>query len=172
MKELEKIKQISIATTLFILAIVIGLLTYERPKHVFKVGAKQTLEKIVSKDYFTSLEKISAKNSVLIDVRSPYEFEKGHLKNARNIPIAEMLNEENTPFFNQLKKADKTIVLYGNHPQQVNAPFIELYALGITNVKILAAEKSDVSRFFAMQNCTVETSKNNVAEFIKGTKIK
>ena len=40
MKELEKVKNISIASTLFILAIIIGLLTYKRPKNTFTFNTK------------------------------------------------------------------------------------------------------------------------------------
>jgi len=45
MKELEKTKRISIAATLFILAVIIGLLTYKRPKNIYAINTKDTLEK-------------------------------------------------------------------------------------------------------------------------------
>jgi len=42
MKELEKTKRISIASVLFILVVLIGLLTYKRPKHMYAVNSKTT----------------------------------------------------------------------------------------------------------------------------------
>ena len=43
MKELEKTKRISIATTLFILIVLIALLAYKRPKHLYTVNTLDTL---------------------------------------------------------------------------------------------------------------------------------
>ena len=84
MKELEKVQNISIASTLFILAIIIGLLTYKRPKNTFAFNTKTTLEKLTSDNYFVPLENVNAQNYKLVDIRSSYEFDKGHLENAMN----------------------------------------------------------------------------------------
>ena len=59
MKELEKTKRISIASTLFILAVLIGLLTYKRPKNTYALNTKQALEKITNDDFFVTLESIN-----------------------------------------------------------------------------------------------------------------
>ena len=95
MKELEKTKRISIVSTLFILAVLIGLFTYKRPKNTYAFTTKSTLEKLSNDNYFISLNDTSTQNNVLIDVRNAYEFEKGHLYNAININTPDLLNDEN-----------------------------------------------------------------------------
>ena len=48
MKELEKTKRISIAAVLTILVVLIALLSYKRPKHLYTVNTHDTLEKITN----------------------------------------------------------------------------------------------------------------------------
>ena len=48
MKELEKTKRISIAAVLTILVVIIGLLTYKRPKHIYTTNTQDTLEKVTN----------------------------------------------------------------------------------------------------------------------------
>ena len=55
MKELEKTKRISISAVLFILVIIIALLAYERPKHIYAENTASTLNKLLTKDYLISL---------------------------------------------------------------------------------------------------------------------
>ena len=76
MKELEKVKRISIVSTLFILVILVGVLTFERPKNMYAIDTVSTLEKLVDNDNFVSIEEMNDPNMVLIDVRSPFEYNK------------------------------------------------------------------------------------------------
>ena len=166
MKELEKTKRISIAATLFILAVIIGLLTYKRPKNVYAINTKDTLEKITSTSYFTTLEELKNPEYVLIDIRNQYEFEKGHLENAINIYAAEILSEDNIKVFEELKESNKTAILYGNNPQEVNAPFLILYQLGFDNIKLLAIENSYLQNKLISKNTVVEKSTADITAFI------
>lgn len=166
MKELEKTKRISIAATLFILAVLIGLLTYKRPKNVYAINTKDTLEKISTANYFTTLEELKNPEYVLIDIRNQYEFEKGHLENAINIYAAEILSEDNIKVFDELKESNKTAILYGNNPQEPNATFLILYQLGYDNLKLLAIENSYLQNKLITQNSEVEKSEADVAAFI------
>jgi len=75
---------------------------------------------------------------VFIDVRTPYDFVKGHLEKAVNIPFNSMLTEENREIFNKLKKENVVVVLYGNDQSQANAPAMLMRQLGYSNVRILA----------------------------------
>jgi rhodanese-related sulfurtransferase len=170
MKELEKIERISIATTLIIVAVVIGLLTYKRPENVFEIGSKQTLEKLISKDYFITIEELTDDNFVLIDLRSHFEFEKNHLKNAINKNTSELLTNESKQLFDQLKNEGKTIVLYANHPHEVNTQFVFLYQLGYTNLKVLVAQKNDNFNNPNWSKCNIEVSKNDIKAFISTSK--
>ncbi|MBE0423245.1 MAG: rhodanese-like domain-containing protein [Lutibacter sp.] len=166
MKELEKTKRISIAAVIFILAVIIGLLTYKRPKNIYAINTKSTLEKITSENYLISLNELNNPDYVLIDIRNQYDFEKGHLENAINVYAAEILSEENIKVFEKLKASNKTAVLYGNNPQEPNAPFLILTQLGYDNLKLLAIENSYLQNKLITQNVEVEKSEADVTAFI------
>ncbi|PKP29286.1 MAG: hypothetical protein CVU01_00705 [Bacteroidetes bacterium HGW-Bacteroidetes-18] len=166
MKELEKTKRISIAATLFILAVIIGLLTYKRPKNIYAINTKDTLEKITNGNYIVTLSDLNNPDYVLIDIRNQYEFEKGHLDNAINIYAAEILSDDNLKVFDELKESNKTAILYGNNPQEVNAPFLILYQLGYDNIKLLAIENSYLQNKLITKNSEIEKSEADVSAFI------
>ena len=166
MKELEKTKRISIASTLFILAILIGLLTYKRPKHIYAINTQKTLENITNTDVLVTLEAIKNPNHIIVDVRSPIEFEKGHLANAINIHTPEILNEKNSALFKELKASNKTVLLYGNNPQEANVAFMFLFQLGYDNLKLLAIENSYSQNKLVSQNSEVEKLKTDIRSFI------
>jgi rhodanese-related sulfurtransferase len=166
MKELEKVKRISIATTLFILAILIGVLTFERPKNIYANNTKNTLENLISKDYLISLNEIDNPQVELIDVRSEYEYDKGHLVNALNISSAGILNEENQSILNEFKESNKTIVLYGKDPQEANIPFMMLYQLGFDNIKLLAAEINYLQNKLVTNQSNIEKPAGDIKAFI------
>ena len=166
MKELEKTKRISIASTLFILAVLIGLLTYKRPKHMYTINTQKTLEKITNNQFLVTLESINNPDYIPIDVRSPNEFEKGHLENAINIHTPEILDETNSVFFKELKESNKTALLYGNNPHEANVPFLFLYQLGYDNIKLLAIQNSYSQNKLISKNCEIEKSQNDIRTFI------
>lgn len=166
MKELEKTKRISIATTLFILAVLIGLFTFKRPKNTFVYTAQQTLEKLAQHNYLASISEISDTNNVLIDIRNTFEFEKGSLNNAINIQPSEFLSEENLNLFKTFKKENKTVLLFGNNPEEVNLPYLLLSQLGYDNIKLLTLEIKYIQNNFFTKNSPVETYKNDINAFI------
>lgn len=166
MKELEKTKRISIGAVLFILVIIIALLTYKRPKHLYSVNTSNTLNMVISNDYFISLEEINNPDFVLIDIRNQYEFEKGHLENAINIYAPELLNKKNSEAFKELKADNKTVILYGNNPNEANTSFILLYQLGYKNIKILKIENSYYQNKLITKNSILEKSVIDISAFI------
>jgi len=170
MKEIEKTKRISIAATLFILVVLIGLLTYERPKHLYAINTKSTLEKLTGENYLITLNDLNNPDYVLIDVRNQFEFEKGHLKNAINIYTPDILSDENSDLFNELKETNKTAVLYGKNPQEVNPPFLILYQLGFDNIKMLAVENSYLQNKLITKNSDIEKSEADITTFINNSR--
>ena len=166
MKELEKTKRISIASTLFILAVLIGLLTYKRPKHMYTINTQKTLEKITNNQFLVTLESINNPDYIPIDVRSPNEFEKGHLENAINIHTPEILDETNSVFFKELKESNKTALLYGNNPHEANVPFLFLYQLGYDNIKLLVIQNSYSQNKLISKNYEIEKSEIDIRAFI------
>lgn len=166
MKELEKVKRISIATILFILVILIGILTFERPKNIFTYNTKTTLEKLTTTDYLISIDEIDLTTNVLIDVRSQFEFEKGHLENAINMASPEMLSVENQAILNEIKNLNKTIVIYGNNAQEANIPFLMLFQLGFDDIKLLTVELDYLQNKLVTNNEDVEMPITNIKAFI------
>lgn len=165
MKELEKTKRISIAAVLVILVVIIALLAYERPKHLYKVNTHNTLDKVLTNDYFISLEEINNPDYVLIDIRNKVEFEKGHLENALNIHSPELLNNTHSEVFKELKENNKIAILYGNNPTEANTPFMILYQLGYTS-KILLVENSYLQNKLITKNSEIGKSITDVNAFI------
>ncbi len=166
MKELEKTKRISIASTLFILIIIMALLAYKRPKYLFKVNTANTLEKLINKDYIVSLNDIYNPDYVLIDIRDQFEFGKAHLENSINISSPAILDEANIAIFDKLKSDNKTVIMYGNNPNEVTAPFMFLYQLGYDNIKILSTENSYFQNNLQSKRVEIEKSENDVNAFI------
>lgn len=166
MKELEKVKRISIASTLFILVVLIGVLTFERPKNMYTLNTKNTLDNLMSKDYLISLNEINNPNLEIIDVRSQYDYDKGHLDNAFNISSSEILREENQSILSEFKDSNKTIVLYGQNPQEANIPFLILYQLGFDNMKVLSAEFDYLQNKLVSNTSIIEKPKADIKLFI------
>ncbi len=130
MKELEKTKRISIAAVLTILVVIIALLSYKRPKHIYTVNTHDTLEKVTASNYFIAHNEIDSNNHVLIDIRNSFEFNKGHLDNAINMSSPEILGEQNSIILESIKEENKTIVMYGNNPNETILPYMLLSQLG------------------------------------------
>jgi rhodanese-related sulfurtransferase len=170
MKELEKTKRISISATLFLLIILIGFLTYKRPKHVFKNNSESVLKEIVKKDYILSarqLESMSPDEYALIDVRSNFEYEKSHIKDAVNIPYSQILEDKNMDFINSLKGDNKTAVFYGEHPDIASNAWLLLYQLGYNNIKVLSVKPRFEDNKFYVDNVEIEKPAVNYAEEMK-----
>lgn len=166
MKELEKVKRISIASTLFILAVLIGVITYERPKNMYAINTKSTLKKLAKNDYLVTIDNIHKENIVLIDVRSQYEYEKGHLENAINMSTPEILSDDSQSVLKGLKEANKTLVLYGSNPQETNVPFLLLYQLGYDNIKMLNVDISYFQNKLITNQIAIEKPVADIKAFI------
>jgi rhodanese-related sulfurtransferase len=112
------------------------------------------------------LDKIAEVEHVLIDIRSQFEFEKGHLENAINIYTPEILSDENTEVFNKLKSDNTTVILYGTNPDEALEPYMLLYQLGYPNLKILLVENSYSQNKLITKNVEIEKSVGDVNAFI------
>jgi len=167
MKELEKTKRISIAAVLTILIILIGLLSYKRPKHIYALNTKSTLENMTGADYLITLEQINNPDLMLVDIRNQYDYDKGHLENAVNIYAPEILNDVHSEIFKELKENNKTIILYGNNPHQVIVPYMLLFQLGYTNTKILTISVSYDQNKMITQNAKLENTDADINAFIE-----
>lgn len=167
MKELEKTKRISIAAVLTILVVIIALLSYKRPKHLYSVNTNDMLQKITSPDYFITQNELTKTDYVLVDIRNPFDFNKGPIDTAVNMPSAEVLNEDNSDLLERIKEEGKTIVLYGNNPNEALSSFMVLSQLGYDNVKILTVENSYFQNKLITKNVSIEDSVSDINAYIQ-----
>ena len=175
MKELERTKRISISAVLFLLVILIGFLTFKRPKYVFEKNTASTLEKVIKKDYIVSLNDLDTMDSskyAIIDIRSNYEYAKGHMKDAVNISSHDIFNDSSIEFLDNLKTNGQTIILYGKDPDNANTGWMLLYQLGYDNVKILCIETDYVDKTFQIKNAPLEKPNVNFAQVMASAKSK
>lgn len=171
MNEINLSKLITgILVTVIVIIGITGLLKIDFTAEKFQKKPKEIQEKLLKNEHLITIESIRLKDSVsnyvLIDIRNQYEFEKGHLENALNIYAPEILSDANSAIFKELKERKKMAVLYGNNPQEVNAPFLILCQLGYGNIKLLAIENSYSQNKLITKNCDVEKSEANIAAFI------
>ena len=75
-------------------------------------------------------EKIFSPDNVLIDVRTPSEYQRGHLKNAKNIPYDKI--EEDIKYF--VPDKEQTIVVYCLSGKRANIAEKKLKSLGYKNI--------------------------------------
>ena len=170
MKELERTKRISISAVLFLLVILIAVLTFKKPQFIFEKNSAETLEKIVKQDYIISqddLKSLEPTAYALIDIRSNYEFAKGHLTDAVNISTHDVFLEKNIYFLNLLRDEGKTAILYAEHPNMANSAWMLLYQLGYENVKVLCIETCFVDNKFQTKNVEIEKPAVNFAQVMK-----
>ncbi len=167
MKELEKTKRISIAAVLTILVVLIALLSYKRPRHLYTVNTHDTLEKVTNTNYFMAQNEIDKTNHVLVDIRTQFEYDKGHLDNAINVSTPEILSDENSKLFEKFKEENKTIVMYGNNPNEAITSYMLLSQLGFDNIKILTVENSYDQNKLITKNVVVESAAPDVNAFIQ-----
>ena len=167
MKELEKTKRISIAAVLTILVVLIALLSYKRPRHLYTVNTHDTLEKVTNTNYFMAQNEIDITTHVLVDIRTQFEYDKGHLDNAINVSTPEILSDENSKLFEKFKEENKTIVMYGNNPNEAITSYMLLSQLGFDNIKILTVENSYDQNKLITKNVVVESAAPDVNAFIQ-----
>jgi rhodanese-related sulfurtransferase len=167
MKELEKTKRISVAAVITILVVAIAVLSYKRPKHNYAIDSTASLETVLTTDYLADISIINTETDVLIDVRGPYDYDKGHLENAINIYAPELLNDENSEIIENIQKDNKNIILYSSNPDEVLAPFMVLQQLGVPNLKMLPIELSYNKTELITKTVSLEKSNADIKAFIE-----
>lgn len=136
-------KRLTISLLTFLFIIFIGFITMKKPKYVYKTNSGEMVETILSmKDEMTpkeakGLAQENDPNYVFIDIRTPYDFIKGHVENALNIPLTQLITENTLSTFDKYAKESVCLVLYGNNQTEANGPWMILKQLGYSNVKVL-----------------------------------
>jgi rhodanese-related sulfurtransferase len=151
MKELNKTNRLTIVVVAIVLVFVTGILTLQKPDLKYSFTPAQSLEMLGdSSGYLTSgkaLAIIAANDgkTVLIDVRNSIAFDRGHVKDARNIPVRELFSKQSLSFLKEVEKGQQTILLYGETPRQANGPWIMLRQLGFKNVAFINSTFGQIS---------------------------
>jgi rhodanese-related sulfurtransferase len=143
MKEFSNNKGLITASAIFVAVIIIGLLTTRKPEIEYRFTPGQTIEALQNLNYFISPVEVakSAKANdnqfVYIDLRSPYDFNKGNIQGSVNIPANRILEKESLSFFDALAARSATVVIYDADQSLATGPWMLLLQLGFNNVKIL-----------------------------------
>ncbi|MEN8225123.1 MAG: rhodanese-like domain-containing protein [Bacteroidota bacterium] len=128
---------------IFILVIVIGLLTINRPDLEYQLTIDETIEQLMAnedevypEDLVVIVEMEEA-GTILVDLRNPYEYIKGHISGAVNIPTNSLLDKENLKMLKGFAADSATVILYGQTQLEANGPWMILKQMGFDNVKVL-----------------------------------
>ncbi len=169
MKELEKTKRISIAAVLSILLVLMAMLNYQKPSYLYAQNTSTTLSRIDTTEYLVSPQGLETDSYVLVDVRNPFDFEKGHLPEAINIYAPELLGKDNATLLNQQLDSGKTILLYGKDPNETLPVFMMLCQLDMGPVKILESTNHFEEDRLMTAYSQVEKPTPDIEEFILGS---
>jgi rhodanese-related sulfurtransferase len=143
MKEFSNNKGLITASAIFVAVIIIGLLTTRKPEIDYRFTPGQTIETLQNLKYFISpvevakSVKANENQFVYIDLRSPYDFNKGNIQGSVNIPANRILEKESLSFFEALAARSATVVIYDADQSLTTGPWMLLLQLGFNNIKIL-----------------------------------
>ncbi len=164
--------------TIFILVVIIGFLTMERPKHVYRLTTDEMLSKTMAHDYIIRFDKffdIYYNHDSLyrfIDLRSAHDYQIGHLPGAINIPLAKILDDEYKDIVNQDQKIN---VFYYSDQCGACGPWMILTQLGYKNNYVLAGGYDFVTEHIIndyspmLGDFSAEKAKYNFKEVINST---
>jgi len=180
MKELLKTKRITIAALSFVIVLLIGVATMKKPVYEFKMNPQDLSEQLFSIYQVTPDEAMEwmydSSLAVFVDIRGIYDFERGHLENAINIPIPNLLETENKLLYDNWLNDSLTVVLYGNDELQANAAWMLMYQLGYTNMRMLQGGNSYIDKLYndelgENESFNVEDPAFDYAQIVKDVKL-
>jgi len=140
MDELNKTNRLTITVIIIVLAIITGLITFRRPEVKYTLSPAESLALkndpalFITPDQADGLLKNSPGKVVFIDVRNSIAYDRGHVKNAVNIPVRELFAKQNQMTFRDIEKAGQIAVMYGETQQQATGPWLMLRQTGNKNV--------------------------------------
>ncbi len=166
-KRNSKIKTVGALVTIVLVSLIFT--QCNRPASSYTKSAEAILKMIDSTNYSVSLDLVKNEDFALIDVRSPYEYEKGHIEGAVNVFSPELLDPENQRVLNVYSEEGKTLLLYGNDPVDTLPVFMTLNQLGVGPVKILESRNYFEEDKFVTIETQIEKPTPDVAEFIRSS---
>lgn len=152
--------------TVLLLAIV--SFAFILPKEAETRTSQDILENVLNEEVFVSLEGINDSFEI-IDLRNSSAFETGHITNAKNIYITNILTEENLEFFKEIEKEEKQLLLVGENSAAVLPAYKMLYKTGFNNLKIGTVKQCVQKNQFQIENEQLNTAPPNIQEFIESS---
>jgi rhodanese-related sulfurtransferase len=150
MDELNKTNRLTITVIAIVLVIIIGLVTLQRPDIKYTLTPAESLALlndqalVITPAKAIALLKDNDGKTVFIDVRNSMAFDRGHVKNAVNIPVRELFAKKSKATFRDIEKAGQTAVLYGETQQQANGPWLMLRQTGFKNVMLFTGSYTQI----------------------------
>jgi len=123
--------------SLLALAVIIVILAFIfRPETLdFNTSSDQAIK--LMKDTQNQVAFTELTGRQLIDLRSQDLFLQGHAKNAINIPVRNLLDEESLAVFDQLQQSGQLAVLYAGDELEATAPLLLLQQMGYSNLRTI-----------------------------------
>ena len=164
-KRNSKIKTAGALVTIALVALVFA--QCNRPASSYTRSAEAILKMIDSTDYIVSLDLVKNEDFALIDVRSPFEFEKGHIEGAVNVYSPELLEKDKQLTLNELRADGRTLLLYGNEPAETLPAFMTLSQLDMGPVKVLKTRTNFEKDRFITVPTEIENPTEDIEMFIR-----
>ena len=125
-----------------LIVLVILVLIKALDKNQFKTDAKNALELSLDSKNICSIKQFkelisSSEKPGIVDLRSQDDFSKGHLEDAINIPISEILNNRK---FDSLKSLGNKVILYSDSISKSAEAWTFLTRMGFKDLRILDVE--------------------------------
>ncbi len=136
------------------------------PPSSFNRTAQELLSAITKEESSIALETVTSAlqrqnpNFLLVDLRVPVEFERGHIDGAVNIPAQNLLERQN---LSTIDRKDITVVLYGRNQEQAHGPWLLLKQLGYDNVRLLAGGYTGIATTDSLSLQNPETARYDFA---------
>lgn len=146
----------------FILIAVLACFTVScGPPSRFERSAQELLNSISDAENFVTFQEAEAAiqqkkaDFVLVDLRAPIEFERGHLEGAVSIPAQHLLESKSLKIFENNKAV---IALYGRRQEEAHGPWLLLRQLGYDHVKLLQAGYDGITSADSLSFLAPETA--------------
>ncbi|HAH56096.1 MAG TPA: hypothetical protein DCM02_12650 [Flavobacterium sp.] len=148
--EFTKTNWITFGVIAALIVLVLSFIFLKTDKYTFKTPLNKELAEIKVASFQVSPQTVANailhkdKSIILVDVRSQFDFAKGHLPDAKNIYKVNLMADSNMDFFLSLKETNKKAILYGSSASEANVPFMILKQMGIENISNLAVGYDDL----------------------------
>lgn len=131
--------KLTIYSSLAFIIVIVLAFTIKR-ENKFPVSVEAIHEQVISEQHIANealLNQLIERNEefLIIDLRTPDDYNLGHITNAKNFPLKNLLNKE---FLSEIESSSKPVVLYGTYSCDAQRAFMMLSQLGFEKISIIA----------------------------------